>query len=92
MRKKKRKSPPVEIDGILAGLVEIQERLEAYLQQEVDDVQDAVRVFELYGRNAATLGRLLRDRQALSEATVEGLSEVIGQALDELAKEWKVDL
>ena len=89
--KKKRKSPPVEIDGILAGLVEIQERLEAYLQQEVDDVQDAVRVFELYGRNAA-LGRLLRDRQALSEATVEGLSEVIGQALDELAKEWKVDL
>jgi len=92
MRRKGSESPPVEIDAVLAGLAEIQERLEAYLKQEVDDVQEAVRIFELYGRNAATLGRLLRDRQALSEATAAGLSEVIGQALDELGSEWKVTL
>ena len=55
-------------------------------------VQDLARLMALHSQNASRLGRLLRDKRALSGEAADGLAGAIGQALDELSTEWGIDL
>jgi len=83
------------IDGIVADLAERQARLTAYLEQvlaEGGDIAEVAKVFALHGQNASRLGRLLRDRRALSGDSADGLLDAIGKALDEIGTELGVRL
>ncbi len=50
------------------------------------------RLLALHGQNASRIGRLLRDKRALSGASADGILGAIGQALDELSTELGVPL
>ena len=78
------------IEGVISDLAERQARLTAYLEQvlaEGGDIVEVAKVFALHGQNASRLGRLLRDRRALSGDSADGLLDAIGQALDEIGTE-----
>jgi hypothetical protein len=55
-------------------------------------IPDLARLLALHGQNASRIGRLLRDRQALSSETTDELTEAIDAALDELTEGWQIDL
>ena len=55
-------------------------------------MQDLARLMALHSQNASRLGRLLRDKRALSGEAADGFAGAIGQALDELSTEWGIDL
>jgi hypothetical protein len=83
------------IDGIVADLAERQARLTAYLEQvlaEGGDIAEVAKVFALHGQNASRLGRLLRDKRALSGESADGLLDCIGKALDEISTELGIKL
>jgi len=83
------------IDGIVADLAERQARLTAYLEQvltEGGDIAEVAKVFALHGQNASRLGRLLRDKRALSGDSADGLLDAIGKALDEISTELGIRL
>ena len=83
------------IDGIVADLAERQARLTAYLEEVLatgGDIAEVAKVFALHGQNASRLGRLLRDRRALSGDSADGLLDAIGQALDEIGTELGIRL
>lgn len=85
-------APPTDIDALIADLVEQQRQLAAHLRRT--DIADSAlaQLFSAYGRNAATLGKLLRDRLALSRKSADDLTAIIHQALSELGEEWGVEL
>jgi hypothetical protein len=83
------------IEGVIGDLAERQARLTAYLEQvlaEGGDIAEVAKVFALHGQNASRLGRLLRDRRALSGDSADGLLDAIGKALDEISTELGVKL
>jgi hypothetical protein len=87
--------PP--INGIIGDLASKQAQLSALINRCLEsapepDVGDLVRLLRIHGQNASRLGRLLRDRRALSGDAADGLLGAIAQALDELSTEWGVDL
>jgi hypothetical protein len=55
-------------------------------------VQELGRLMALHSQNASRLGRLLRDKRALSGEVVDGMANAINQALDELSSEWGIEL
>jgi len=55
-------------------------------------VRDLANLLRIHGQNAGRLGRLLRDRQALSGEAADGISGAIAQALDELSSELGAEL
>lgn len=81
-----------DMDALIGDLAEKQRQLAEHLKR--DDLSDSAlaQLFSAYGRNAATLGRLLRDRLALSRRSADDLTAIINQALDELGKEWNLEL
>jgi hypothetical protein len=83
------------IEGVIADLAERQARLTAYLEQvlaEGGDIAEVARVFALHGQNASRLGRLLRDKRALSGDSADSLLAAIGTALDEISTELGIKL
>ena len=83
------------IDGVIADLADRQARLTAFLERvlvEGGDVIEVAKVFALHGQNASRLGRLLRDKRALSGQSADGLLEAIGVALDEISTELGIRL
>jgi hypothetical protein len=71
-----------------------QTRLSAYIEAHADelDVADLARLLALHGQNASRLGRLLRDKRALSGQSADGLLDALGKALDELGTELGIQL
>jgi len=91
--------PPVEnltIEDIIIDLATRQRQLSQYIDTHThrDDfyVEDLARLLALHGQNASRLGRLLRDKRALSGDAADGLTGAIAQALDELSTELGVQL
>ena len=83
------------IDGVIADLAERQARLTAFLERvlaEGGDLTEVAKVFALHGQNASRLGRLLRDKRALSGQSADGLLDAIGKALDEISTELGIKL
>lgn len=68
-------------------------RLLFYLHGNPDlDAATLARLAPLAFRGTLTVAQLLRDQRALSGAASDGIAGAIGQALDELATEWGVEL
>jgi len=86
------------IDEVITDLAEKQTMLSEYISSTLGDADSGVtadrliRIIELHGRNASRLGRLLRDRRALSGAASDGISAAIAQALEELQTELGTQL
>jgi hypothetical protein len=54
--------------------------------------RDLARLMALHSQNAARLGRLLRDKRALTGEESGSLAAAMDEALDALSAEWGVDL
>ncbi len=82
------------IERIIADLAAKQVALSTYIDRHKHDVPtpDLVEMLRLHGQNASRLGRLLRDKRALSGDAADGISAAIAQALDELGTELGADL
>ena len=84
------------IEDVVADLADRQQELVSYimgqLESESGDVQGMARLFALHGQNASRLGRLLRDKRALSGESADGILDAIGKALDEINTELGTEL
>ena len=82
------------IDVVIEDLFRKQMRLSRYIDDRLDDLPPAelVRFCSLHAQTSSRLGKLLRDRDALTDDREDGMSRAIGQALSELGEEWGVDL
>lgn len=79
--------PLPSIDQVIRDLATKQVRLSNYIEQRLskaDDVGALSRLFALHGTNASRLGRLLRDRLALTGEGGDVVAESIAQALEEI--------
>ena len=96
MSPRRRKPTPADavafIDAVIMSLVEQQELLAARLRREDISDNPMAQLFAAYGRNAATLGDLLRDRLALTNSPENSIQAVMNRVLDELGEEWGVAL
>ena len=84
--------PP--INGVIQDLVARQEQLSAIIDTHIDDlsIQDLARLFAIHGQNASRLGRLLRDRQALSGDGDDRFEQFMDAVLDGLSEELGIEL
>jgi hypothetical protein len=89
------------IAGIIGDLAAKQQRLSAYIDDLLSlaadrpdgaSIRDIAHLLALHSQNAARLGRLLRDKRALSGEAADGIAGAIAQALDELGSEWGLEL
>lgn len=83
---------PTTIEEIIEDLAAKQAGLSQYIDNNQVDVEDLIALLTLHGSNASRLGRLLRDRRALSGEASDGIAGAIAQALDELGSELGADL
>ena len=74
------------IDAIIEDLHQRQITLSHYLDKAAADenFSDLLPIFALHAQTASRLGRLLRDRRALTGDAGDGLAEAVAAALDEL--------
>ena len=56
------------------------------------DVSELARLLAIHGQNASRLGRLLRDKRALSGDAADGLLDALGKALDEISTQLGIKL
>ncbi len=86
----------VSIDAIIDNLYQRQIALDAFitdiLAADGASIMELTHLFRIHGQNASRLGRLLRDRRALSGDAADGISDAIAKALEELGTEWGVEL
>lgn len=81
------------LDEEIATTRIILRRLLLYLRDNPDlDAATLAKLAPLAFRGTQTVAQLLRDQRALSGAASDGIAGAIGQALDELATEWGVEL
>jgi hypothetical protein len=75
--------PP--INGIIQDLVARQVQLSAVIDTHIHDlsIQDLARLFAIHGQNASRLGRLLRDRKALTGETADRFQQIVDMGVDE---------
>jgi len=57
------------------------------LMDESSDAQEFERLFALFAQSTNRLGRLLRDKRALSGESADSLLEMVAGAVDELSTE-----
>jgi hypothetical protein len=89
------------IQNLIHDLVAKQQALSALIDRQLDkearlpgnlSVQVLGRLMALHSQNASRLGRLLRDKRALSGETADGIAAAMAQVLDELSNEWGIEL
>lgn len=82
------------IEDIIADLAEKQLRLSSYINAHTAeaDIEQLAHLLKIHGQNASRLGRLLRDKRALTGDAADGISGAIAQALDELGSELGTEL
>jgi len=88
------------IDDIINDALNKQARLSAILDtipasgDNTDDLDgtDLAKLLAIHGQNASRLGRLLRDKRALSGESTDSLLTALGTALDEIATELGITL
>jgi hypothetical protein len=85
------------LDDEIACARVILRRLMHHLEIDPDaehppDVDDLHKLANLALSATRTVARLLRDQRAITGEAADGIAGAIGQALDELATEWGLDL
>jgi hypothetical protein len=83
--------PVVTIEDAIENLGERLAHSTEFLDQ-VDDPALWFKAFNLHAQGLSRLGRLLRDKRALSGKSAETLLDVIGQVIDEISTELGVEL
>ena len=82
--------------AIVLDLLAKQNRLSRYIDSHLGDekmaLPDLARLLAIHSQNASRLGRLLRDKRALSDRAADAMTAAIDQALDELSAEWGIEL
>ena len=90
------KREPVEIAAVIRDLGAKQQILSDLIDRCLAEgdlpTSDLARLLALHSQNAARLGRLLRDQQALGDPAATLMVEALNAALDELSEEWGVEL
>jgi len=83
-----------DIDQIIADLYARQKTISSFLAapDEGKTIAELTGIFAIHAQNASRLGRLLRDKRALSGDAADGIAGALAQALDELSIEWGVKL
>ena len=86
--------PLTSIQAIIDDLAAKQARLSTYIDEHAAELEahDLKALLSLHAMTASRLGKLLRDRRALSGEAADGISDAFGKALDELATELGIDL
>ena len=86
--------PIADTDAAIAGLVRSQGQLSRHVDRHWDELstKHLAQLLALHGRNAARLGRLLRERRARRGQPRDLLEAAIDQALAELGDEWGLEL
>jgi len=79
------------LNGEVAAVRMAVRRVVLKLQQELEPA-DVARLTGLVFRGADTIARLLKTRHSLSEPEANEIVAAFGEALDNLADEWGVDL
>ena len=84
----------LSIEDVLADLAIKQRWLSDYIETHIGEIstRELISLLKLHGQNASRLGRLLRDKRALSGEAADGIAGAIAQALDELSTELGVEL
>jgi len=84
----------VTVADAIAGLVDKLNYIDNILQTRSDDFsnEQIIRMIALYQQGTSRLGRLLRDKRAVSGEAADGISAAIAQALDELSTQLGVKL
>ena len=89
-------SEELAIDLVIDDLYRRQMWLNALIDSSAGpngaSITELARLLSIHGANATRLGKLLRDRRALSGDAADGISGAIAQALDELSTELGLDL
>jgi len=82
------------IEDIIADLANKQAHLSAYIDAYIGDmeIEDLKGLLALHAQTASRLGKLLRDKRALSGDAADGISGALAQALAELGTELGADL
>ena len=62
-------------------------KLDDMIDAGPDDHSHQARLLQIYAQSCSRLGRLLRDRRALSGDAANGISAAVGTVLDELGTE-----
>ncbi len=81
----------VVIDSLFHRQLQLDEYIDRIWQSDVT-IEQVTHLLRIHGQNASRLGRLLRDRRALSGDAADCISGAIGLALDELSTELGVKL
>jgi hypothetical protein len=76
-----------EIAALRIRISRIMKQLEEKMTTE-----EYARLTDLQFKGSSTIARLMRAQRAISGEAAEGISGAIGQALDEMANEWRIDL
>jgi hypothetical protein len=79
------------IDDVIADMFEKMARFSAMIDQ-AEDIDSYMKMFAVYSRNTTHLASLLRIKQSLPGNPTDDLMSALGQAIDEVGKEWGVDL
>lgn len=80
------------IDDLYCKQVFLSDIIDQVRSGEGVTLEELARLLRIHGQNASRLGRLLRDRRALSGDAADGISGAVAQALDELSNELGTDL
>jgi hypothetical protein len=79
--------PEAVLGFALAGLMDKLLKLDDMIDACPDDNRHQARLVQIYAQSCSRLGRLLRDRRALSGEAANGISAAVGTVLDELGTE-----
>ena len=89
-------TPCLTISDIILDLSDKQQALSDYIDAQLSstdaDIEKLSGLFSIHAQTASRLGRLLRDRRALSGEATDGLAGAVAQALDEIGTEMGVNL
>lgn len=84
---------PVDLDTRIQDLDTRIGRLSEYIDAHQDlDAREMIALLQLHGQLTSRLGRLLRDRESLAGQGNQALDDAINSALDELSRQWGIDL
>lgn len=83
--------PPETIDDAIALAGRKLDELDAYMG-ELTDPEQIIRYGSIILQGASRLGRLLRDKRALSGESADSILQALSQAIDEIGTELGIDL
>ena len=86
---------PDTLKQVIGNLNYLHQKLFDYIKARFPDkleTHEIISLFDLFGRNSNRVGRLFRDKKAVSGEAADGLAGAIADAADELSILFGIDL